>query len=178
MKTNKLNLKTVCLSLILLMISVTVFSQQGQEGKHPGQGQVSRMQQPDQPQQPQAPDQPRPPMGPGKCGPDHNMPPKLDIPDLSDEQQQQLKDMGTKHLQAMIPLKAQEGEKEARLVTLLTVTESDPKLISAAVDELGKVRTAMLKLAAEHDQAMRKILTPDQKVIFDLRPKPFLGPKD
>jgi hypothetical protein len=41
-------------------------------------------------------------------------------------------------------------------------------------DELGKIHTLVLKLMINQDQALRNLLTPDQQIIFDSRPKPFL----
>ena len=78
----------------------------------------------------------------------------------------------------MIPLKAQLAEKEAGLVILLVSDNPDNKKINAVIEEIGKLRTNIFKLAVDHDQAIRKILTPEQKVIFDQMPKKFLVMRD
>ncbi|MCX6258566.1 MAG: periplasmic heavy metal sensor [Bacteroidia bacterium] len=158
----------MCITLVLIMVSLTVFSQPGQKDRPSRQSKEAQMQQ----QQP-----PEPPMPGENCGPDQHFPPKLDLPDLSEDQEKQLKEMGIKHLQTLIPLKALEREKEAHLAALLTANDSDPKHISEATDLLGKVRNDILKQVVDHDQAIRKILTPEQKVVFDMKPKPFLEPK-
>jgi hypothetical protein len=45
-------------------------------------------------------------------------------------------------------------------------------------DDIGKVASSILKQQIRHDQELRAILTPDQQIIFDSRPKPFLNMRE
>ena len=74
----------------------------------------------------------------------------------------------------MTPLHNQVREKTARLQTVLTTSPFDTKSADQAAEELGKIETNILKENIRHDQALRTLLIPDQLVLFDARPKPFL----
>jgi len=168
MKEKILKSNFLCITLILVMLSLTGVSQPGSQDKPRQQEKELRM-------PPQPPQFPQPPEN---CRPDHGFPPKLDLPEMTSEQEEQLKTMGTKHMQALIPLKAQLAEKEAGLIILLIADNPDSKKISTSIEEISKLRTNILKQVVDHDLSIRKILTPEQKVVFDLRPKPFIGSKD
>ena len=97
-----------------------------------------------------------------------------DVPDLSNDQREKIRLQELEHMKTMMPLHNQVREKRARLQTILTTSPFDAKTADLVVDELGKTETAILMESIRHDQALRNILTPDQQVIFDSRPKPFL----
>ena len=67
------------------------------------------------------------------------------------------------------------SEKRARLTTILSSAPINLKEADEVADEIGKLEASILKQQIRHDQALRIILTPDQQIIFDSRPKPFLN---
>ena len=125
---------------------------------------------------PMPPNAPAPPPPPPLC-PDLQSPqalPQLNLPDLTPDQQEKIHVAGLDHLKMLTPLQNQLREKRARLQTMLTTSPFDAKLTDQAAEEFGKIQTDILKATIRHDQALRNILTPQQQVIFDSRPKPFL----
>jgi Spy/CpxP family protein refolding chaperone len=98
----------------------------------------------------------------------------LELPDLTPEQHEKIKKAGLKHMSEMTPLKNQLREKKARLSTLLSTTPFDETQANQVADEIGKTASALLKSQIRHDRELRSILTPDQQVIFDSRPKPWM----
>lgn len=97
-----------------------------------------------------------------------------DLPGLTDEQREKIKQADLEHMKRMTPLRNQSREKMARLQTVLATTPFDAPAADQTADELGKIRTGMLKESIRHDRAVRELLTPEQQVIFDSKPKPFL----
>ncbi len=101
-------------------------------------------------------------------------PPMLDLPDLTPDQLDKIKKCDLKHISEMTPLKNQMREKNARLSTILITMPFDQKQADQLADEIGKTAASILKALIRHDQELRSMLTPDQQVIFDSRPKPWL----
>jgi Spy/CpxP family protein refolding chaperone len=98
----------------------------------------------------------------------------LDLPNMTDEQKEKIKQARLENMKAMTPLKNQAREKKAKLQTLLTTTPVDLKMADQVADELGKIGTEIMKRMIRHDQEIRNLLTPEQQVMYDARPKPFL----
>lgn len=96
------------------------------------------------------------------------------LPNLTDQQQQQIKELRTRHQQAMLPLENQLNEKTARLKTLLSVQNQDNKQIDKILSDISDIQIAMLKEKVTHYQAIQALLTPEQRVAFDSKPIPFL----
>ena len=71
-------------------------------------------------------------------------------------------------------LRNQMLEKRIRLSSILTTMPIDNKAADQVADEIGKVAASILKAKIRHDLELRSLLTPDQQIIFDARPKPFL----
>jgi Spy/CpxP family protein refolding chaperone len=97
-----------------------------------------------------------------------------ELPDMTPEQLDKLKKTGLKHLSVMTPLKNQLREKRARLATLMSMTPFEQDQANQLADEIAKIKSAVLKAQIQNDREIRAILTPDQQVIFDSRPKPWL----
>ncbi len=93
------------------------------------------------------------------------------IPDLTEKQKEQIKDLRTEHLKAMLPLKNQLMEKRARLHTLSTGENVNMKEINKITEEIGALKTRMMKEHAAHRQEVRKLLTEEQRVFFDAHPR-------
>lgn len=89
------------------------------------------------------------------------------IPDLTDQQLEQMKSMRTEHMKEMQSLRNQIAEKKARLRTLSTADKVNMAEINRVIDEMGEMKTQMMKMREQHRQNVRKMLTDDQRVFFD-----------
>ncbi len=98
-----------------------------------------------------------------------------DIPGLTEEQSGKIRKSRLELMKAATPLKSVIREQKAHLQTLLSTQPVDLKAADQVADEMAKNKAALLKLLIRHDQEIRSFLTPDQQIVFDSRPKPFLG---
>jgi Spy/CpxP family protein refolding chaperone len=89
------------------------------------------------------------------------------LPGITDEQKKQIKDFKVQQMKEMLPLKNQLGEKKAHLKTLETSDTPDMKAINQLIDEMGSIQVSMRKKQAEFTQKVRKILTDEQRILFD-----------
>ena len=103
-------------------------------------------------------------------GPDQRpgMPPILD---LSEEQQTQAKALWIDHFKAMKPLHDAMAEKQVKLDALRTAEKVDSKAIDKLIEEVGAIRINMEKKEEAHRQAFRALLTEEQRVLMDTRPR-------
>lgn len=88
--------------------------------------------------------------------------------DLSDEQQAKLEKMRTAHMETMLPMQNKMQELQAKRNTLSTDKNADIKAINAVIDEIGALKTEMMKTREAHQQEVRSILTDDQRIKFDM----------
>jgi hypothetical protein len=102
--------------------------------------------------------------------------PPLELLGMTPEQHEKLKAIDMKHLENITRFRAQIAEKQAKLVLILITESAGSEQTNAIAEEIGKLRTGMLKQEINHDQQLRQILSDEQKVIFDALPKPFLVP--
>jgi len=93
--------------------------------------------------------------------------PKCDILNLSDEQEKKINDLRTAHLKEMIPVNNNLKLKAAELRILTTADKIDQKAIDKKIDEIYLLKAEKARKAEAHRQAVRAMLTDDQKVIFD-----------
>lgn len=100
---------------------------------------------------------------------------KLNLPDLTDEQKDQIKALHTAGQKEMIQSTNKIGELEAKLRTLQTADKPDMKKINSTIDEISVIKTDMAKKRAAHQQAIRSLLTEEQRVVFDSRPHGKMG---
>lgn len=91
------------------------------------------------------------------------------IADLSEEQENQMKALRLKFGQDVLPIKNDLKEKEARLISLKTAKEVDMAAINKQIEEIGYVKINLAKKIAAKEQEMRKVLTEEQRLQFDLR---------
>lgn len=98
------------------------------------------------------------------------------LPGLSDQQKGEIKKLTLKQVQNVTPIKNQIREKTARLNSVLSAQPFNETEAFQLAEEIGKLKTSILKLQISMHQEIRKLLTPDQQIIFDSRPKPFLNP--
>lgn len=93
----------------------------------------------------------------------------VQIPNLTDEQKEQIKNILLAGRQQMLPLRNEMGEKVARLRTLRTTDPVDMDAVDAIVEELGDVRVEMMKQRLASEQKIRELLTDEQRLFFDSR---------
>ena len=89
------------------------------------------------------------------------------IPGLTEQQLEQMKSMRVEHMKEMQSLRNQMAEKKARLRTLSTVDKVNMTDINKVIDEMGEMKTQMMKMREQHRQNIRKMLTDEQRVFFD-----------
>jgi len=92
------------------------------------------------------------------------------IPDITEDQKEQVKVIKTNHMKNVLPLRNQIQEKRAQLQTLSTADEVDMLKVNKTIEEIGKLKLEMAKKRAAHKQEIRNVLTEDQRVIFDSVP--------
>ncbi len=93
----------------------------------------------------------------------------MNIPDLTDVQKTQIKDMRTANMKVMLPLKNELREKQAHLNTISTGDNVKITDVNIAIEEISAIKLTMAKKRAQHRQDIRKILSDDQRVFFDMQ---------
>lgn len=89
------------------------------------------------------------------------------IPDLTEEQTAQIKDLRIQHLASMQENRAKAQVLQAELRQLEIADKADMNKINSKIDEISAVRNIMAKDRSKHKQEVRKLLTPEQRVIYD-----------
>jgi Spy/CpxP family protein refolding chaperone len=160
------------LAFIFLVTPVMIFAQQGYDAGRPPRG---------------GSDQVMPPQPPEQHGANANQKPgsvreqsgsPLTLPDLSNDQRDKIKKADLKQIQLLTPMRNQLREKRDKLATILATPPVTLADAEALADDIGKLETSILKQQIRHDQELRAILTPDQQILFDARPKPFLKKRE
>jgi len=164
MKTESKIFKTIVLTVFLSMTLTMMSAQRPHTPFHKGSANQEQM----------SPATPSTPGIPSVENQEGQIPPKLDLPGLTNEQKDKIYQSDMDHLKLMTPYHNQIREKKARLQTLLSTSPFDLKAADQIAEELGKLETTILKEMIRHDQELRNLLTPLQQVLFDSRPKPFL----
>ncbi len=91
------------------------------------------------------------------------------IPDLTEQQASQIKTLRLANLEVHTQHRNQMDELRARKRNLMTQKNADNDAIEALIDEMTALKNAHMKEAANHRQAIRSMLTDEQRVIFDSR---------
>lgn len=89
------------------------------------------------------------------------------IPNLTEEQSQQITELRTAHLKEMQTYRDQIDVNRIQYRALMRGDRADMGAIDANIDERSSIRSQMEKQQAEHQQAIRSILTEEQRVWFD-----------
>jgi len=87
---------------------------------------------------------------------------------LNAEQKTQMEKLRTAHLKEVLPIKNQLDIKRAELKALETADKADLNAINKKIDELSALRTEIRKKKAAHRQDIRKMLTDEQRIKFDM----------
>jgi len=98
------------------------------------------------------------------------------IPNLTEEQSRQIMDLRTAHLKEMQAYRDQIDVNRTRYRALMRGDRADMAAINANIDERTSIRNRMEKKQAEHHQAIRSVLTEEQRVWFDAAPRGGAGP--
>jgi Spy/CpxP family protein refolding chaperone len=98
-------------------------------------------------------------MGQGSC---------MNIPDLTDAQKTSLDKLRASHQKEMLQFRNEMGELKAKLQTLRTAESPNMTEINATVDKITALKNKQMKSKESHTQEVRKVLTPEQRVQFDL----------
>jgi Spy/CpxP family protein refolding chaperone len=89
------------------------------------------------------------------------------LSDLTDEQTTQIEALKTKHLDIMLDFRARMNVLQAELRELEIADKADMNKINSKIDEITTVKNKMAKERSAHRQAVRNLLTPEQRVVFD-----------
>ncbi len=93
----------------------------------------------------------------------------FNIPDLTDDQKKKINNLQKNHLKEVNQTKALLNEKQAHLRTLQLADKPDNAAINKTIDEITALRNDMMKKHEAYRQAVRSLLTDNQKVVFDAR---------
>jgi len=95
------------------------------------------------------------------------------IPNLTEEQSQQITQLRTAHLKEMQSHRDQIDVNRAQYRALMRGDRADMNAINGNIDERTAIRNEMEKKQAAHHQAIRSLLTEEQRVWFDSAPRGF-----
>ncbi|HTY58653.1 MAG TPA: Spy/CpxP family protein refolding chaperone [Bacteroidota bacterium] len=101
---------------------------------------------------------------------------KEQIPNLSDQQKEQMRKLALAFSGKTLPLRNELGEKEARLRSLMTALEPDRPAIDKVVDDIGNLTKELLKARVANDLKVNEVLTPEQRLMRDALPGPGMPP--
>lgn len=102
----------------------------------------------------------RPMRGQGFCA---------NLPDITQEQLDQIDALRLKALKENQQIRSQLGEKQARRRTLSIADQPSIKAINKIIDEIADLKAEMQKNRMATHQEIRKLLNEEQRVIFDER---------
>jgi len=137
MKVSKVYLSAV---LVVLIIAGGLFAQNSQKMKRMGEARESR---------------------------NFNKERMMNLPGITDEQKENMKEIRLTGMKAMQPLRNLVGEKMAKLQTLESAEKADLNAINKVIDEIASIKTAQAKIRAANKQKIRSLLNDEQRVIFD-----------
>lgn len=100
--------------------------------------------------------------GQGGCGPNWK-------DTLTDEQRAALAKLKLDHMKVTAPIKAKMKNLKVELAMLVTTDKPDTNTINKKIDELTKLKNDKMKEKYKYIVAKRKVLTPEQQVLFDTR---------
>jgi len=101
---------------------------------------------------------------------DKPMPPFPPIPGLTEEQNAQIKKLHLENEKANLPIENNINELEAKLKTATTGDNTSFDLASKLVDEITALRGKLMKNNLKTRLDIRKLLTDEQKIVFDKHP--------
>jgi len=91
----------------------------------------------------------------------------MSIPNLTEDQKEKIKAQQVAFGKEALPLKNQLAEKRAHLHTLQTAQPYDANAVNATIDDISKTESQLMKKQAANREAIRKLLTDEQRLAFD-----------
>ena len=91
------------------------------------------------------------------------------IPGLTEEQRAKMKDLRIAHFKDAQALHNQLGELKARQRSLTTMDNPNKQDIEANIDDITKVMNQLMKLQVNHKLQVRALLTPEQRIAYDMK---------
>ncbi|HOI88632.1 MAG TPA: Spy/CpxP family protein refolding chaperone [Lentimicrobium sp.] len=92
------------------------------------------------------------------------------IPSLTEDQKTEIAALRTAHFRKAEQIRAEIGEKQARLNTLRVADKEDPKAIDQAIDDIARLKGDLMKERENHRRSVRTLLNDEQKAFYDSRP--------
>ncbi|MBW6480002.1 MAG: Spy/CpxP family protein refolding chaperone [Bacteroidales bacterium] len=93
----------------------------------------------------------------------------LNIPELTQEQEAKIQAIRTERINQTTAHRAQMDELRARQRTLRLAENPNMAEIDKVIDQMASLRAEHMKANAAHQQSIRELLTPEQRVLFDSR---------
>ncbi len=93
----------------------------------------------------------------------------LAIAGLSEAQQESISALRSKRLEQGVQHRAQMDAMRAKKRELMVQASPDMAQVDAIIDQMESLRSAHLKEAAAHRQAVRALLTDEQRAMYDAR---------
>ncbi|MEQ8360243.1 MAG: periplasmic heavy metal sensor [Cytophagales bacterium] len=90
------------------------------------------------------------------------------IPDLTEDQKENIKSIRLSAMKDMKPLRNELGEKEARFKTLRSADKPDMDAINKQIDEIAALKASISKREVKAQQDIRALLNDEQKMAFDM----------
>ena len=90
------------------------------------------------------------------------------LKDLTPEQKKQIYVLKQKLIKETLPIKNQIEEKQAHLKTISTGDNVDMVAVNKTIDEIAVLKADIQKKKMQFRQDVRKLLTEDQKLMFDI----------
>lgn len=84
------------------------------------------------------------------------------IPNLTETQEAQLKTLKLSHDKEALPLHNELNELEARFRTLTTTEEKNTEALGRVIEDIGDLKTELMKQRVSHMEEMKEILTEEQ----------------
>lgn len=162
MKTIEKRTITVLLSLLMIIAGTSLFAQRGR-GLGPcgmGYGPARNS---------NNADFQHPARGYGQFGMGHGMMwnDYCHLPDMTDEQAEQIKELRLAHYKEVQPLRGQMSELAIKHRNLMRADNLDTKAINASIDEKTDLMNKLMKKQAEFRAEFRNLLTDEQKMVLD-----------
>lgn len=87
---------------------------------------------------------------------------------LTDEQRKEIDKLRLAYKKEKYLLKSKTKQAKVEFALLITEDSPDQSAINKKIDQLTKLKGDKLRLKAEHKIQVRKVLTPEQRVKFDM----------
>jgi len=99
-----------------------------------------------------------------------------DIPNLTDQQKEQIRKLEVALAEKTLPLRNELAEKETHLRSLMTARVPDRAAIDKSAEEIGNLRAELFRARLANELNVRDILTEEQKALHDMRQEGPDGP--